>query len=224
MKNLVIMGLASLLLFSLAAGLSLYLQQSKTATETTKENDDKKKAGKEKEKPEGVEKEKPGKEKSDSHDTVSARERELALEKQKSRVELVLADMRSEREALDKLNKKWAEENKAALAADDAEQRIADQTKNPAKKPQPGPDAAEQKNIDKLAAFFDSMQPDLAAKQIQEMSNSGAMDTAVLIIAKMKDAKAAKVLEAMTDVSLATQIIRKIQTMRKAPPAVPPNT
>jgi len=225
MKNLLILGLASLLLFSVAAGLSVWLQQSKTPTDPTKDkdkDDEKKKSAKEK--PEPVEKEKPPKDKTEVPETVTPKERETAFEKRQARVELILADMRTERDDFDKISKTVAAETKAAIAAADEDLRLAElknsqKPNDPPKKPLvPFVDPGEQKNIDKLAAMYDAMSPDAAAKLATEMSNNGSLETAVQILAKMKDTKLAKVLEAMPDQALAAQIVEKIKKLRKVIP------
>ena len=223
MKNLLILALASLLLFSVAAGLSIWLQQSKAPTEPTKDKDDEKKKSA-KEKLEPADKEKLPKDKSEVPETVTPKERETAFEKRQARVELILADMRTERDDFDKLSKTVAAETKAAIAAADEDLRLAD-LKN-AQKPNDPPkkllvpfvDPGEQKNIDKLAAMYDAMAPDAAAKLAAEMSNNGSLETAVQILAKMKDTKLAKVLEAMPDQALAAQIVEKIKKLRKVIP------
>ena len=223
MKNLLILALASLLLFSVAAGLSVWLQQSKAPAEATKDKDDEKKKSA-KEKPEPVEKDKSPKDKTEVPETVTPKERETAFEKRQARVELILADMRTERDDFDKLSKTVAAETKAAIAAADEDLRLADlknsqKPNDPPKKPLvPFVDPGEQKNIDKLAAMYDAMAPDAAAKLATEMSNNGSLETAVQILAKMKDTKLAKVLEAMPDQALAAQIVEKIKKLRKAIP------
>ena len=223
MKNLLILALASLLLFSVAAGLSVWLQQSKAPAEPTKDKDDEKKKSA-KEKPEPVEKDKSPKDKTEVPETVTPKERETAFEKRQARVELILADMRTERDDFDKLSKTVAAETKAAIAAADEDLRLADlknsqKPNDPPKKPLvPFVDPGEQKNIDKLAAMYDAMAPDAAAKLATEMSNNGSLETAVQILAKMKDTKLAKVLEAMPDQALAAQIVEKIKKLRKAIP------
>ena len=225
MKNLFILALTSLLLFSVAAGLSVWLQQSKTTTEATKDKDDEKKKSA-KEKPEPVEKDKPTKEKTDAPQSATPSERETASasQKQQARSMLILADMRSEREAFEALTKRYAAETRAVLAEADEEVRLAElknsqKPNDPPKKPLvPFVDPGEQKNIDKLAAMYDAMAPDAAAKLATEMSNNGSLETAVQILAKMKDTKLAKVLEAMPDQALAAQIVEKIKKLRKAIP------
>ena len=203
--------------------MSLYLQQNKAGTESTKEKDDEKKKSA-KEKPEPVEKDKPSKDKTEVPETVTPKERETAFEKRQARVELILADMRTERDDFDKLSKTVAAETKAAIAAADEDLRLADlknsqKPNDPPKKPLvPFVDPGEQKNIDKLAAMYDAMAPDAAAKLATEMSNNGSLETAVQILAKMKDTKLAKVLEAMPDQALAAQIVEKIKKLRKAIP------
>ena len=52
----------------------------------------------------------------------------------------------------------------------------------------------EKDNIKKMAGMYDSMPPEGAAKILQEMSDSGSMDTAVKLLAMMKERQAAKVL------------------------------
>lgn len=79
-------------------------------------------------------------------------------------------------------------------------------------------DAIERKNIDKMAAMYDTMAPESAAKIVQQMADSGKLDTAVKILAQMKDRQAARVLAELTDVTLAAQLLDKLRLFKRTAP------
>ena len=244
MKNYLILGLASLLLFSVAAGLSVWLQQSKAQVAEDKEKDKDKDAKK------GLkdDKEKPAKAeapKDKSADPVKAtptdplgvaadqklegqalKNREARLEKRQAQVELILQDIRTQRDEVDKTGKQLANEMKLLVA------RAAEVDVQPdpttAKKPifaEPRPpqaDPGEKKNIERLAVMYEAMPPETAAKIFQEMADRGNMDTAVRVLVQMRERQAGKVIAEIPDAALAAQLMEKIRQMKR--PAVTATT
>ena len=58
---------------------------------------------------------------------------------------------------------------------------------------------SEDKNLLKMAAVYDAMPPENPAKIMQQLADTGKMETAVKLLSQMKETKAAKVLAEMSD-------------------------
>jgi flagellar motility protein MotE (MotC chaperone) len=238
MKNLLVMGFLASTLFAISAGLSLWLQSSKTI-ETSLESKEKEKEAAKKKKDEAAHDaeahEKPKAsakppEKSDpkplaltppapTNDAVAQRSRQM---------ELALQDLRTEREAWEKLSRQVIVEAKAVQSrADDVDAKTLDANKiqeanakavADLKKTQLEIEANEKKNLDRIATLSDSMPADTAAKVLQQLADGGKMDTAVKVLAQMKERQAARVLAEMPDPALAAQLIDKMRTLKKPAP------
>jgi flagellar motility protein MotE (MotC chaperone) len=154
------------------------------------------------------------------------REREEQVGSRKKQLELIYQDIRGERNVLDELRKQVADEmkvlNDRLLSVDrksgDLEQQRQSMTKSLAdvQKRQIDMDGSERKNIDKMATTFDSMAPDAAARILQQMADNGRLDTAVKLLAQMKERQAAKVLAELPDASLAAQLLEKMRGVKRA--------
>jgi flagellar motility protein MotE (MotC chaperone) len=244
MKNYLILGLASLLLFSVAAGLSMWLQQSKTQTAEDKAKDQEKetKKGLKDDKDKGAKDDK-SKEKGDPVKpkdegvtgplTIAAEQkeqqealkrREQRLEKRQAQVELILQDIRTQRDEVDNVAKKVAGEMKL-LAARAADPETAAQPDPAPKKPifaEPRPpqaDPSEKKNLERLAVMYEAMPPETAAKILQEMADRGNMDSAVKVLGQMRERQAGKVIAEMPDTTLAAQLLEKLRQLKRPPVA-----
>jgi hypothetical protein len=140
MKNLVIVALTSLLLFSVSAGLSLWLKQSKEesaqSAEAKKDDKEKKKGTDDHAKPADKDAVKPAEKEhakptEKDHESPKVANDELAtkrdkLDKLKQQFEIVQHDLRTQQDALAKLMREVAVESKAVKTlADDAENRAA---------------------------------------------------------------------------------------------------
>ncbi|QEL13324.1 MotE family protein [Limnoglobus roseus] len=255
MKNLIILALTSMLLFSVSAGLSMWLKQSKeeAAKPEAKKDEPKKDADKEKK----AEKDDHGKpadkgdhakpaEKghgpetshADTGDLARSREREEKLQKRLEQIEIVLQDAREQREVQDKLSKQVATETKATLERnieldnrastlqkqrDELEKSVAEVKKTPLpadlKKAQAEADAAEAKNLEKVASVVEAMPTDKAALQLQEMANDGKLETVVKVLGKMKERQTAKILAEIPDIALAGQLLDKMRSTKRPAPA-----
>ncbi|MDB5312215.1 MAG: hypothetical protein JWO38_6417 [Gemmataceae bacterium] len=222
MKQYVILGLVALGLFAVSAALSVWLNRAHTPAEEKPPGEAaaaKKGGPKEAEPGEKGPAPRPVS-KSDAHDpspagdTAALRGREERLERRQAQTDLILRDLQSEREAVDALMRQvTAEVKEAATRPPEPEPKAAGPKKDA------DAEAAERKNIDQLARLYDAMAADSAAPILKQMADSGRLDTAVRILAQMKERQAAQVLAAMSDPSLAAQITEKVRQMRRAAPA-----
>jgi flagellar motility protein MotE (MotC chaperone) len=222
------LALVAMTLFSVSAALSLWLNQSQqTAEKKDAEEKAAKRPGKDTEPPADKDKEKPPRPASKLPDVslpgagpteamAAVREREDRLDRRQAQVDLILRDLQAERNAVDALMRQVTDETKKAAA------RAAEEATAPAQ-PLPKKDtldpATEQKNIGQLVRLYDAMPAESAAPILKQMADSGRMDTAVQILAQMKDRQAAQVLAAFGDTALAGQITDRIRLLRRAAPA-----
>jgi flagellar motility protein MotE (MotC chaperone) len=223
MKNFLILGVLALFLFSVSAGLSLWLNQAKT--DATAEKEKVKDGHNEKEKGHGP-KELGGHDpivpKSEgAHNLVdvgaSLNQREDKLKYRTAQMDVVLRDLQVQREATDAtLNKVLLELKNVGTEAAKLEKLTTDLTKGRLEV-----EASEKKNIDKLATVYDSLAPESAAPLLKEMAEKGQLDMAAKILFQMKERNAARVLEAMNDPSLEFQIVSRIRTLKAPAPVVP---
>jgi|GEM_PF-5544909 len=76
-------------------------------------------------------------------------------------------------------------------------------------------DREEQGRVRQVAAIYESMAPDHAAKILTQMADSGNLDMAAQILALIKDRHAARILAEMHDPSLGAQLLEKIKGLRQ---------
>lgn len=240
MKNLLFLGVVALLLFSLSAALSLWLNQARQDVTTQAEKDkESKELSKEPPKDSKLAQPKPGaagdlqkepeklsipKLPAPQPGTVDAGvlDQQAKLERKAVQISLVLADVQAQREATDALLK-----------------QVTAELKNAAKAPEPEPNAArlqkereealknERTNLIKLAAVYDAMTPEGAAPILKQMAESGTgkLEQAAQILVLMKERNSARLLEALGDVTLAAQLmdkVRQLKAQNAAAPAPPP--
>ena len=241
MKNLIIVALTSLLLFSVSAGLSLWLKQSKEEAAETKK-DDKKKSADDHSKPTEKEPSKStdkdhSKTVEKDHESPKAANDELALkkekfEKMKQQFEIIQHDLRTQQETLTKLMNQVAAESKAIKAmADDAENRATilkaekesaekallkanEKVDAAARKPSAAADAIDSTNLEKTVQILEKLEPVEAAKMLQTMADKGNLDAVVKVLGRMKEAKVAGILSAMNDKEFSSQLVSKILATR----------
>lgn len=236
MKNMVIIGLTSLVLFSVSAALSVWLQSSKQTAASTDEKAAKKPKdgdghGSEKEKEKGPE---AGDKKTDSHDrpetlkpvAAGPKDNRDADDRRRLLTEVVMLDMRTHADEVTKTYQRAAAEVKAAVsqATEASDARAAELTKTEQKtakasadlkKGQLELDVAEQKNLTKLSTLLEQMPPESAAGVVQQMADGGKMDSAVKILAGMKERNAANVMSKLPDTSLAPQLIDRMRVLKR---------
>lgn len=219
MKNLLFLGAVALLLFSLSAALSLWLNQSKTETTQADKKDDGKaiptKGGST---PEGSKDAKEPEKKIPPIAPPTVNTPEAGVQDQKEKLErkalqisLVLADVQAQREATDALLR-----------------QVTTELKNAPKTPAPDPNElqlkkdreealkAERANLVKLAQIFDAMTPEGAAPHIKSIAESGPgkLEQAAQILVLMKDRNSARLLEELRDPALGAQLMDKIRLLR----------
>lgn len=158
---------------------------------------------------------------------ASVREREEQLAARKKMIELVQEDIRGERTALDELRTQIKNEIEALNEAvegvekqrgslDEERQKISKNTQEmEAKIVQLQKE--EQDNLKKMSGMYNSMAPEIAAKILQNLADTGKMDTAVKVLGQMQERQAAKVLAELTDAGLAAQLVEKLKSLRRVP-------
>ena len=149
---------------------------------------------------------------------ASVRERETQLVARQKQLELIVEDIRSEREVIDELRKqldellKSGEERMAEVDRRRTELEIQQQSIDGKVTEMAG---QEKDNIKKMGSVYDNMAPESAAKIIQQMADTGTMDTAVKLLAVMKERQAAKVLSEIPDPTLAAQLSERLKDVKR---------
>ena len=74
----------------------------------------------------------------------------------------------------------------------------------------------ESKNLKQVAGIYDKMDPEAAAQNIQQMTEKGALDTAVTILANMRDRQAANLLGELSklDAGIAAQVFERMRYLK----------
>jgi flagellar motility protein MotE (MotC chaperone) len=241
MKTIVGLGVLAIVLFTAAAGLSTWLTMQKAANNETDQANKKKAREKDPAEPDApivrptpiAGAEAAEKAVRDANLTYAkARELELRVAAREKQFEAVLADFRAERDAVERTRRQLADELKLIAAKNsEVEKKLADlddQRKQLARgtaefnrnTTQIRQD--EQANLAKMATMFDAMSPENAAKLLQEMAGSGKIDTAVKLLANMKQTKSSKVLSEMSDPTVVGDLIERMKRLQPAPPAAGP--
>lgn len=217
MKNFLILGLTALLLFSISAALSLWLNQGRTpetspsteksAKKTSKESSEKEEANsKNEKKQEGS----LGGASPESLSILNSERQRLNL--RTDEMNLVMKDMIAVREAVDNLTRQLMTDLKTA------ESKVGDQDVRTAEmeKKKLDFDTAERKNIDRISGLMDAMSPESAASTLKQMAESGKLEVAAKVLAGMKDRNAARALGELADPALAAQLLEKMRLLKGA--------
>lgn len=159
---------------------------------------------------------------------AAVREREEQLTARKKQIELIHEDIRGERTALDELRTQVHNEmdalNEALQNVDKQRGTLEEERQKISKNTQEMESRVlqlqqeEQVNLKKMSGVYNSMTPDGAAKILQNLADTGKMDTAVKILGMMQERQAAKVLAELTDAGLAAQLVEKLKNLRRVPP------
>jgi flagellar motility protein MotE (MotC chaperone) len=158
---------------------------------------------------------------------AAVHEREEQLIARKKQVELIQEDIRGERTALDDLRTQARNElealNDAIQGVEKQRSNLDDERQKITKSTQDMEGRVvqlqkeEQDNLKKMSGMYNSMSPENAAKILQNLADTGKMDTAVKVLGLMQDRQAAKVLAQITDAGLAAQFIEKLKGLRRVP-------
>lgn len=158
---------------------------------------------------------------------ATVREREEQLAARKKMIELIQEDIRGERTALDELRSQIKNEIEALNEAvdnvekqrgnlDEERQKISKNTQEMESRIVQL-QKEEQDNLKKMSGMYNSMAPEIAAKILQNLADTGKMDTAVKVLGQMQERQAAKVLAELTDAGLAAQLVEKLKGLRRIP-------
>jgi len=183
MKYALQLGFLALVLFSVSAGLSVWLNQSKQPTEASAaEKTHKKGAGGDAEHSDKGDKEKGEKGHGDSKSPSKAEGGHSAAEtansealrerllRRSEQYEMILKDLQAQREVHDALVKQIVAELKTATSkVNELDSKAADLDKKKVDL-----DAAERKNIERMASLYDSMNAETAAPDSQADGGYGA--------------------------------------------------
>ena len=156
-------------------------------------------------------------------DAVHAREEQLNSRQQN--LDLIFQDLRSERTTIDEQRKqvttllkavegKMADLDRKATDLESKRQETTKESKQLKKNIVEYQDQ-EKERIKQVASMYDTMEPANAAKILQTLTDSGSLDTAVKILASMRDRQAAKVLSELGDPLLAAQLVDKLRGLKK---------
>ena len=157
--------------------------------------------------------------------------REDAFRARVKNLDLIKQDILGGREDQDKLRREIAEEEKTAreaLAEVTRRMRVLEEKDRQSKadldermKKITEVDSLRSTNIRRVGGISDTMDPASAAGIILSMADTGGLDNAALLLANMKDRKAAEVLSQLPDRTLAAQLIEKMLTIKQSNSAAP---
>jgi hypothetical protein len=234
MKNILIVGGVSLVLFSVSFALSVWLNASKAGTTpTTKDEKDAKKKGddhaadKEKDKGHGDDPKKEKEADPKSHEksaepklTAGPKDKDDQTELRRLQMEVVMHDLRLQREEYEKRTKAIQSEIKLLQAEGEVNDTRAKelnqveqknkQKEAELKKISGEMEKGEAAGVEKVAGMFEPLEPAKAAEMLQGLADTGKMDLAVKILSRMKAAKASAVLAAIPDLSLGQQLTERL--------------
>lgn len=160
----------------------------------------------------------------------SLRRRELQFSIRQKQLEIIYGDIRNERGGLDLLRKQVDEEAKAlnakaaeldrkALEMQQQRLQTAKET-GELKRTMTEFESVESDRIKQMAAIYDTMAPENAAKILQNLIDANSSDIAVKIMASMKERQAARVLAEFRDPTTAAQLLEKLKGLKR-PTVVP---
>jgi len=158
------------------------------------------------------------------------KKREEELKQERLRLKLVIEDVRTEQRELEGLEEQVR--GKIVIAQDylksisEKEQELAQQqdvAKKELEKYQKHLDAMDQNetaNIKRMSTWFQAMTPEKSAEYLSELANDGEMDMAAQILGNLEEREASKVLAAIREPGLVTQLIDRFKS--REPPKKKP--
>ena len=160
-------------------------------------------------------------------DALRVREQQFVT-RQKS-LELICQDIRVERASMDDLRKRLNDELKdlsdrveslerKSGEVDQKRKQLSDQNKELTQSMLHVEDS-EKASIKRLATVYDSMDADTAAQHLQQMADTGKIDTAVKILTSMRERQAAKVLAQFPDRTTVVQLLERMRSVDRNPAA-----
>jgi len=158
------------------------------------------------------------------------KKREEELKQERLRLKLVIEDVRTEQRELEGLEEQVR--GKIVIAQDylksisEKEQELAQQqdvANKELEKYQKHLDAMDQNetaNIKRMSTWFQAMTPEKSAEYLSELANDGEMDMAAQILGNLEEREASKVLAAIKEPGLVTQLIDRFKS--REPPKKKP--
>ncbi len=154
------------------------------------------------------------------------RTRETALTNRMKNLETIYLDIRTERAGMEEVRKQIAEEMKALAEKLDALERKAgevDKQRDKLSKQRRDLDnnilvleGNEKEGIKRLAAIYDTLDPEQGARHIQYLADTGKMDVAVKILNGMRDRTAAGLLSKMEDPITVGQLVDRMRAVDRS--------
>jgi chromosome segregation ATPase len=152
--------------------------------------------------------------------------REEAIQKERSRLKLIMDDIQSERSELESLqlaiHGKFAAAEKLLGEVELQRQQLTQEREEAKRELEEIKTArteqkeAQENNLKRMSLWIENMEPVRAADCLREMSNDGKMDMAVQLLANFEERDAAKILEAMDD-ALVAQLLDEFKNAKRTP-------
>lgn len=155
------------------------------------------------------------------------KEREEALEREQSRMQLALADIRGEQQHIESLHAKLQGQADACQSIlgeiEQARQALAAEREEAKKEVTSFEDILtesneqELENIKTMSEWFRGMQPEQAAGALKKLAEEGKIDLAVQLLSNFEERDAAKVLSALDDYALMVELAERFKNYKRPP-------
>lgn len=156
--------------------------------------------------------------------------REAAIDREQSRIQVALADIRGEQQHIESLHAKLqgqAEVCRSILTeVQQARQKLAaerDQAQqqfDEFEEVRLESDEQESENIKKMSVWFQGMEPQKAAGAIEQLVEDGKIDLAVRLLSNFEERDAAKILSALDDYALMVELAERFKNFKRPPKKV----
>jgi len=155
------------------------------------------------------------------------KEREKTLDREQSRMQLAMADIRGEQQHIESLHAKLEGQAEAGRQILDeiqqARQKLAAEREDAQKEfdefeeVRLESDEQERDNIKKMSEWFQGMEPERAAGALQQLVKDGKTDLAVRLLSNFEDRDAAKILSALDDYALMVELAERFKNFKHPP-------
>jgi hypothetical protein len=152
-------------------------------------------------------------------------EREQAIDTQDSRLRIVQADVQAEGQSLrglqheletqvqsarQLLNQVLEEQQKLQQQQQEAQTQL-----QAAEKDRATQDVQQRQNEKQMSKWLSTMTPEVAAQLVKELANNGQLDTVVQMLSNLNEREASKILEAVGDVGLISELTEKFRVLKR---------
>lgn len=153
--------------------------------------------------------------------------REKALTEEQSRIQLAMADIRSEQQQIEGLQARLEGQAEACRAIlgeiQQARQKFSAERQNAQEElgkfdeMRQEADQQELENIKTMSEWFRGMEPAKAAGAIKKLADEGKTDLAVRLLSNFEERDAAKVLSALDDYALMVELAERFKSYKRPP-------